>query len=83
MAASPSKTDEDDWFVSCSDDEKYTSSGCPKGKLEWTPTHEEIGKLYIALDEGGPDGLGLEWKCLHGKRPRTPPLGSGKPLGFL
>lgn len=82
--ASPPKTDEDDWFVCCSDDEKYTSSGCPKGKLEWAPSHEEIRKLYIALDEGGgPGGLSLDWRCLHGKRPRTPPLGSGKLYGLF
>jgi len=74
--ASPSAK-EDDLFEACSDDEKYISTGCPRGKLEWTPTHEEIAKLFIALDEQGPAGLALDWKCLHGKRPRTPPLGSG------
>jgi hypothetical protein len=80
---SPPNTDEEDWFVSCSDDEKYASTGCPKGKLEWAPSHEEIGKFYIALDESGPEGLALDWKCLHGKRPRTPPLASGNPHFFI
>ena len=54
------KLDDEDWFVCCSDEEKYTSTGCKKGKLEWTPKPEEIIRLFEAIDKGETEG-----NCLY------------------
>ena len=72
--------DNEDWFVSCSDEEKYTSTGCKKGKLQWTPKPEVMIQLFEQIDKGEKEGnclyltesnLNLEWKC-PGRRPPTP-----------
>jgi len=41
----------DDWYIACSDDEKYKITGCSKGKLEWTPKPEKIVALLQAFDK--------------------------------
>lgn len=48
MASNP---DPEDWYISCSDDEKYSSTGCPRGKLDWTPKPEAMVRLYEKLDK--------------------------------
>ena len=69
-----------DWFVCCSDEEKYTSTGCKKGNLNWTPKPEVMIQLFEQIDKGEKEGnglyltessLNLEWKC-PGRRPPTP-----------
>jgi len=74
------KLDDEDWFVCCSDEEKYTSTGCKKGKLEWTPKPDIMIQLFEQIDKGEKEGnclyltessLNLEWKC-PGRRPPTP-----------
>ena len=71
---------DDDWFVGCSDEEKYTSTGCKKGKLKWIPKPEVMIQLFGQIDKGEKEGnslyltessLTLEWKC-PGRRPPTP-----------
>ena len=75
-----SKLEDEDWFVCCSDEEKYTSTGCKKGKLEWTPEPDIMIQLFEQIDKGKTEGnclyltessLNLEWKC-PGRRPPTP-----------
>ena len=75
-----SSLDNEDWFVACSDEEKYTSTGCEKGKLEWTPKPEVMIELFETIDKGEKEGnflylteskLNLDWKC-PGRRPPTP-----------
>ena len=70
----------DDWVVYCSDEEKYASTGCKKGKLKWTPKPETMIQLFEQIDKGDKEGngiyltessLNLEWKC-PGRRPPTP-----------
>ena len=53
-------TDPDDWYVSCSDDEKYTKSGCERGKLKWTPDPEDVIRLFQTLDKVWKNFLILE-----------------------
>jgi hypothetical protein len=43
--------DPDDWYVSCSDDEKYTKTGCERGNLKWTPDPEDMVRLFQTLDK--------------------------------
>ena len=70
----------DEWFVCCSDEEKYSSTGCKKGQLEWTPKPEVMIQLFEQIEKGEKEGnglyltessLNLEWKC-PGRRPPTP-----------
>ena len=70
----------DDWFVCCSDEEKYTSTGCKKGKLKWTPKPEKVIQLFEQIETGEKEGngvyltescLNLDWKC-PGRRAPTP-----------
>ena len=84
----PAVTD-DEWYVCCSDDEKYTSSGCPKGRLDWAPPPEEMGRLLAEIDAAAKTRndpmkpavaasiLNLDWKC-PGRRPPTPTDVSGE-----
>ena len=71
---------DDDWFVCCSDEEKYTSTGCAKGKLEWNPPEQEMMFLLEKIEaakSAQDDPLKpvfpftLDWKC-PGRRPPTP-----------
>ena len=75
-----SNSEDKDWFVACSDEEKYTSTGSEKGKLKWTPEPEIMIQLFEQIDKGQKEGntlyltesnLNLEWKC-PGRRPPTP-----------
>ena len=75
-----SSNDNEDWFVACSDEEKYTSTNCKKGKLHWTPKPEVMIQLFEQIDKGEKEGnclyltesnLNLDWKC-PGRRPPTP-----------
>ena len=75
-----SSNDNEDWFVACSDEEKYTSTSCKKGKLQWTPKPEVMIQLFEQIDKGEKEGncmyltesnLNLDWKC-PGRRPPTP-----------
>ena len=50
------KIDDEDWFVCCSDEEKYTSTGCKKGKLEWTPKPDIMIQLFEQIDKGKKEG---------------------------
>ena len=92
-----SSNDNEDWFVACSDEEKYTSTSCKKGKLQWTPKPEVMIQLFEQIDKGEKEGncmyltesnLNLDWKC-PGRRPPTPSDESdmddyeGKNLGEL
>ena len=74
--------DDDEWYVCCSDEEKYTSSGCAKGSnLEWFPPPNEMVQLLETIDRAkaaqsdAPDkpviAFNLEWAC-PGRRPPTP-----------
>jgi len=62
--------EEEEWSVSCSDDEKYCYNPLTKPKGPWEPPAAEIIKLYKVLDEQGI--LPLEWVC-PGRRSPTPP----------
>jgi PAXIP1-associated protein 1 len=53
----PCATDEDDWFVECSDEENH----------KFTP--DDMRDMYEKLARGDP--IELEWKC-PGRRPPTP-----------
>lgn len=56
-----SQDTEEDWRVSCSDEEKYgPPTGCT-GRSTWEPKPEEIIQLYAALVKKGT--LDLEWHC--------------------
>ena len=46
-------SDPEDWYVSCSDDEKYTATGCQRGKLKWTPAPHDMVRLFQTLDKVG------------------------------
>lgn len=48
MASNP---DPEDWYVSCSDDEKYSSSSCPKGKKVWKPKPEDMIRQFQNLEK--------------------------------
>lgn len=76
-------TENDDWYVCCSDEEKYTSTGCPKGKLEWYPDDmvQLLETMEAAAQSPNTDPMkpviapglleNLDWKC-PGRRPPTP-----------
>ena len=81
--------DKEDWYVECSDDEKYTSSGRAKGHLDpWYPPPQEMIGLLEAMEAAArassdpmkpviSAGLtNLDWKC-PGRRPPTPSDSSG------
>ena len=81
--------DKEDWYVECSDDEKYTSSGRAKGQLDpWYPPPQEMIGLLEAMEAAArassdpmkpviSAGLtNLDWKC-PGRRPPTPSDSSG------
>ena len=79
-AGTASSVDDNDWFVCCSDEEKYTSTGCEKGKLKWAPRPEKVLELFTEIEKGEKEGnhlyltescLKLDWKC-PGRRPPTP-----------
>lgn len=59
--------EEEEWSVSCSDDEKYNMT--LKSKAVWEPKPQEIIELYRSLDEKAV--LELEWVC-PGKRSPSP-----------
>jgi len=84
--------DDEDWFVCCSDDEKYTSTGCKKGSLEWYPPPEEMVTLLDTIDKAAKAAADedednekpvlaftLDWKC-PGRRPPTPTADQGGAL---
>uniref|UniRef100_T1INR3 PAXIP1-associated glutamate-rich protein 1 n=1 Tax=Strigamia maritima TaxID=126957 RepID=T1INR3_STRMM len=62
--------EEEDWSVSCSDDEKYNNTS-NKSKVMWEPKPEEIVELYKVLSEKGI--LEIEWKCPGRRSPSPPP----------
>jgi hypothetical protein len=43
--------DSEDWYIACSDDEKYTTMGCSRGNLKWTPAPDRIVQLFEAFDK--------------------------------
>ncbi|KAG8232484.1 hypothetical protein J437_LFUL011253 [Ladona fulva] len=61
------ETEDNDWRVDCSDDERY--EGKIKGSRGWEPSAEEIIRLYETLDKGGT--FELEWQC-PGRRAPSP-----------
>lgn len=57
-------TSDEDWKVSCSDEEKYLPPRDDHGvgrPSDWEPKPEEIARLYATLVEKG--SLDLEWQC--------------------
>lgn len=67
--------DDPDWYVACSDEEVYTETGLPKGKLgtAWRPKSEDVVTMFERIQREGT--LPLRWVC-PGRRPPTPqPLG--------
>jgi hypothetical protein len=66
MNSSPAvEADPEDWYVSCSDDEKYTSTGCERGKLSWTPAPEDMVRLFNSLDKVHHFGLGINYFVMN------------------
>lgn len=57
-------TSDENWKVSCSDEEKYLPPRDDHGvgrPSDWEPKPEEIARLYATLVEKG--SLDLEWQC--------------------
>lgn len=68
-----SEQDEDEFYLSCSDEEDYNETGDSKGKMkEWRPkkTEDAIRMAEAAINNPG-GVINLRWQC-PGRRPRTP-----------
>jgi len=65
----PSQDIGEDFYIACSDDEKYSPGGEDRGKLSWTPAPELVLQHYQAIDKQG--YIELEWRN-PGRRPPTP-----------
>ena len=73
MNSIQTREDEPDpnWYVACSDEEVYTSTGCPKGSLKWTLSSRDALRFYGQM-ESHPEGVvPIRWQC-PGRRPPTP-----------
>uniref|UniRef100_A0A0K8R3J1 Putative paxip1-associated protein n=1 Tax=Ixodes ricinus TaxID=34613 RepID=A0A0K8R3J1_IXORI len=67
---------EDDWRVSCSDEERSPSRTTDaSGKSRWEPKPEEIIELYTDLSKKG--ALSLEWHCPGRRSPSVHSSESG------
>ncbi len=67
-------TEDDDWYVRCSDDEIYSELGMSGGNLgvdAWRPSAVEIVTLFGSLEATRGGVLPLEWHCA-GRRPPSP-----------
>lgn len=67
-------TEEEEWNVECSDEERY--EGCGDKNTDWTPKPEEIVRLLNVINETGM--VELAWKC-PGRRSPSPPTEEAHP----